>query len=180
MLSMFLFLRAAITLIHTQGCNWKASFQGECRAQSLQLSPVRLAKSLDHLVLLCQVDLDLLSQVEYGAVSRGAEHLLVQAALAPLALGPEPGEPLLHGGHAGDLLLVDLSLLWFAVLTHSLALHLEGDLAPDAGHLLLGERSHRAHLAGHHGLGQGVVTLQQHRLCLAIAQDWLKQPEQWF
>ena len=77
----------------------------------------------------------------------------MKAALASLALSPKPREPLLHGGHTGNLLLVDLPLLFFAVFTDSLRLHLEGDLAPDAGHLLLGECSHGANLTGHHSLG---------------------------
>ena len=59
----------------------------ECEVTSC--SPIWLTKTLNYFVLLGQVNLNLLPEVEDGAVPGCAEHLLMQAALAPLALRPQ-------------------------------------------------------------------------------------------
>ena len=49
------------------------------------------------------------------------------------------------------------SLLWFTVRTDCLVLVVEGDLAAQAGLLLLRERRQRAHFARHNGLRHCVL-----------------------
>ena len=55
--------------------------------------PRRHSEPLEHFVLFRQVNLDLLPGVEDGAIAARAENLLVERALASLALGPQPRVP---------------------------------------------------------------------------------------
>ena len=58
-----------------------------------------------------QVFLDLLAAIKDGAVSAGAEYILVQTALAALALGPEPTKLSFQLIHMAQHPLVDFCLL---------------------------------------------------------------------
>ena len=59
-----------------------------------------LWEALQQRVRLTEVLLDLLAAVKDGAVARGAQHVLVQASLAPLALRPQRTELLLQLVHS--------------------------------------------------------------------------------
>lgn len=53
-------------------------------------SPRRLAEPRQRIARLLEIPLNLLALVEDGAVAGAAQHVLVQVALAALALGPQP------------------------------------------------------------------------------------------
>ena len=144
-------------------------------------SPVSsFTKSPDKFVLVLQLNNDFLTEIENWTISAGTENLLVQTSLASLALRPQVGELGFQSCQVSNLLLVDFSLFLLTVLTDGLSLVLQGDLAADASHLLLGEGREGANLAGNNGLGPRVISLQQNRLSLTLAQNWLEYSEQWF
>lgn len=84
-----------------------------------------------------QVLLDLLPLVEYGAVPVGTQDILVEGALATLALRPQLGEHPFMARHLQGFLRVDLSLPRRAVHAKRRLLRLgNGGLAAQAFELL--------------------------------------------
>lgn len=66
-------------------------------------------------MLLCLRNLTLVLHVDQPST----QNVLMKTSLTPLALGPQPGKLLLQDVEVRDLLLIDLGLLGFTVLTHS-------------------------------------------------------------
>ena len=108
-----------------------------------------------------------------------ANDVLVETALAALALGPEARELLLERRHGAHALLVELGLLALAVGADGavrLALAQYG-LALEAGLALLGEGSQAADFRDGHRLGERVLTLEQHELG-PFVQDGLEDAQE--
>lgn len=99
----------------------KVSVRHECMGVTARLvdegggqaaaAPLPLVEALQRGLRLAQLLLHLHAAVEDGAVPGGAQHILVQAALAALALRPQGAELRLEVVDAQQRALVDLPLL---------------------------------------------------------------------
>ena len=111
------FILAVVRSLHLRQQSWLSSIVGwirflrdKWRICSLWLmSPV--LDAIKHCMGFCQVLLDLLPSIKYWTISRCAEHILMQASLAALTLGPQSAERRLHLIHTKQGLLVYLSFL---------------------------------------------------------------------
>jgi len=81
--------------------------------------PLGQAESHDPLLLIVQIHAHLLSHVEDGTISVGADHLLVQGFLASLALRPQAREGLLQFPFRPHLLLIKLTHPGLAMWTQT-------------------------------------------------------------
>lgn len=103
----------------------------------------RLYKSFQGSLRLDHVGIRLGPSVEYGAVSRGADDLLVEGSLAPLALRPELGEGCLARRGFLRNPQINPRLVLPAVDAGGLArLSLHGNPTPQARGDLLDKRRH--------------------------------------
>mmetsp|Transcript_21472 Transcript_21472/g.47738 ORF Transcript_21472/g.47738 Transcript_21472/m.47738 type:complete len:478 (+) Transcript_21472:48-1481(+) len=158
------------TTRYQEGRGWSPAL-ARCGDATASL-PGELVELVLHLL---QVDLHLLALVEDGAVAVRANDLLVEGALAALALGPQLVEHALVQVHLGQLGRVDLALLAAAVPAQRRAGHLvlrryQG-AAAHAG-LLLHREGHDAAPLGR-GLADGarVVTADER---LRVGDDGLE------
>ena len=97
-------------------------------AEHVGALPRGVAKSLQHLVLLAQLNLDFLPHVENRTIAARAQNLLMQRTLATLAFGPKSCEFFFENGKLGNSFLIDGTLAALAVNANGVRVFWEWNL----------------------------------------------------